>query len=71
MSKIMYPLFSAANPEQAEYNTKLICDIMSTVACAIDENVVPSEHIAYLLKSQDVDIKEIIEHLRILVSLNQ
>ena len=55
-------------------STKLVADIMSTVACAIDENNVKAacEHLRYLLSLENtgLDTDALVEHLRNIVSLS-
>ena len=54
--------------------TALICNIMSTVACAIDENNVKAacEHLRHLLSLENtsLDTDALVEHLRNIVSLS-
>lgn len=55
-------------------STKLVADIMSTVACAIDENNVKAacEHLRHLLSLENtsLDTDALVEHLRNIVSLS-
>ena len=54
--------------------TALICNIMSTVACAIDENNAKAacEHLRHLLSLENtsLDTDALVEHLRNIVSLS-